>query len=429
MKTRFLHAFVVLFAFTLAAPVAFADAPAPAKPNFGGHWNKRRAMFAKRAEQDRGAVFFLGDSITEGFGGPRFRGQFDDVKTANRGIGGDTTLGVLHRIDEDVLALDPKAVVILIGTNDIGRGIAPEESAANMKKILAKIKAHDPKLPVVLCNVFPSHALKRRPADKIKKLNALYAGLAWGDRQITIVDTWTLFADAEGNATNPPFPDLLHLNNDAYIMWAKAVRPVLATLGLIETEPDDFKLEPGFESLFNGKDLTGWMIKANAKPGTKIQPTPHGKPGRPKFTEDIDLADKTVSPDGRYAAVNGRLVVTTPIEGRRFQQMWTTREFPNDFVLKLEFRATPNADSGVFLRKPQLQCRDYPLAGPWKDLKNYKQGDWNELVVTVKGGSAHCTCNGEVLEADFKLPATGPIGLEGDRGQMEYRRIRIKTKS
>ena len=40
---------------------------------------------------------------------------------------------------------------------------------------------------------------------------------------------------------------------------------------------------------------------------------------------------------------------------------------------------------------------------------------------------AHCTCNGEVLEAEFKVPeAAGPIGLEGDRGQMEYRRIRLK---
>jgi hypothetical protein len=96
--------------------------------------------------------------------------------------------------------------------------------------------------------------------------------------------------------------------------------------------------------------------------------------------------------------------------------------------LKLEFRATPNADSGVFIRKPQLQCRDYPLAGPYKMLKNYKAGDWNELVVVVSDGIAHCTCNGEVIEEALKVPETGPIGLEGDRGQMEYRRIRISMQ-
>ena len=117
----------------------------------------------------------------------------------------------------------------------------------------------------------------------------------------------------------------------------------------------------------------------------------------------------------------------TPPEYRKIQQLWTSREFPQDFVLRLEFRATPNADSGVFLREPQLQCRDYALAGPYKELKSYKPQDWNELEVTVHGGIARATCNGELLEAALALPATGPIGLEGDRGQMEYRRIRIKT--
>ena len=95
-------------------------------------------------------------------------------------------------------------------------------------------------------------------------------------------------------------------------------------------------------------------------------------------------------------------------------------------IVKLEFRATPYADSGIFIRGPQLQCRDYPLAGPYKNLKNYRAGDWNEIEVTVKGGLANCLCNGEVLESAMKVPATGPMGLEGDRGQMEYRRIRIK---
>ena len=49
------------------------------------------------------------------------------------------------------------------------------------------------------------------------------------------------------------------------------------------------------------------------------------------------------------------------------------------------------------------------------------------MIVIVKDGVAHCTCNGDVLNAAMKVPPTGPIGLEGDRGQMEYRRIRLKT--
>ena len=175
----------------------------------------------------------------------------------------------------------------------------------------------------------------------------------------------------------------------------------LGTIALTGSRAADFKPEPGYVSLFNGKDLSGWGYKTNQFDG------------------------KTASNDGRYSVKEGMLVVN-PREPRLMQVLWTTREFPKDFILKLEFRAAVNADSGIFIRKPQLQCRDYLVAGPYKELKKYKAQDWNEIEVTVKGGVAHCTCNGEVLEDALKVPATGPIGLEADRGQMEYRKIRLK---
>jgi hypothetical protein len=78
------------------------------------------------------------------------------------------------------------------------------------------------------------------------------------------------------------------------------------------------------------------------------------------------------------------------------------------------------------VRGPQLQCRDYGLAGPFKGLTRYKPQEWNELEVTVRGGVATATNNGEKLDVELKVPPNGPIGVEGDRGQMEYRRIRIK---
>jgi hypothetical protein len=180
-------------------------------------------------------------------------------------------------------------------------------------------------------------------------------------------------------------------------------------------------VEDGYTSLFNGRDLTGWGFRPTPPANNKSNPK---APFVPVVTEAISFDGQVASHDGRYLAKSGRLIVTTPAEGRRIQQLWTIREFPGDFVLRLEFRATPNADSGVFIRKPQLQCRDYPLAGPYKNLGKYKPQDWNQLEVVVKGGTAHCTCNGEVLEAALAVPETGPIGLEGDRGQMEYRRIR-----
>jgi len=194
---------------------------------------------------------------------------------------------------------------------------------------------------------------------------------------------------------------------------------LLLTLAVSALHAEDWKPEAGFTSLFNGKDLTGWCFrakpdKAATKPGDILE----------KFDGKTEARDA-----GLYTAKDGVLTVSFPNEADKLTgQIYTAAEFPKNFVLKLEFRASVNADSGIFLRKPQLQCRDYLVAGPYKELKQYKAQDWNQIIVEVKDGVAHCTCNGEVLEAALKLPETGPIGLEGDRGQMEYRHIQIKEQ-
>lgn len=387
-------------------------------------WPQFRRQWATEVEAKQGSVVFFGDSITQGWG-KDFRGRFQGMKLANRGIGGDTTRGMLIRLKEDVLALNPAAIVMLMGTNDIEIDVDREAIGRNLDEIISAIKEHSPEVPIILCRIFPSSPEKDRPKEMIEAVNALYQESVKGDSQVIVLDTWTLFAGEDGNADPKWFKDLLHLNAQGYERWAAALVPVFATLGLIETESDGFEVEDGFVSLFNGKDLTGWGFRPT--PPRKKPKNP--RPDAPVFvevTEARNFDGKTASDDGRYRVVNGRLVVMTPPEGRRIQQLWTTEEFGGDFVLKLEFRATPNADSGVFIRKPQLQCRDYPLAGPYYDLTGYRPQDWNELVVTVREGIATATCNGETLTDNMAVPDTGPIGLEGDRGQMEYRRIRLK---
>ena len=195
---------------------------------------------------------------------------------------------------------------------------------------------------------------------------------------------------------------LRHMHSPAFLRPLLAVSLLCAAAA---SRAEDFKPEPGFISLINGKDLTGW-----------------------RYMPDEKFDGKTEASDGRYTAKDGMIVVNDfdAAKGPHLRQLWTTREFPKNFILKLEFRASVNADSGIFLREPQLQCRDYLVAGPYKELKKYKPQDWNLIEVTVKDGVARCTCNGEVLEEALKLPATGPIGLEADRGQMEYRRIQLK---
>jgi hypothetical protein len=165
---------------------------------------------------------------------------------------------------------------------------------------------------------------------------------------------------------------------------------------------DDFKTEEGYTSLFNGKDLTGWKV---------------GKGGK------VELAGKTEALDGRFEVKDGIIVVNV---GRGIKDLYTVKDFNKDFHLKLEFRAASKADSGVYIRGPQFQVRDYPTVGPYKSLKKFKDGGWNVLEITVKGNKALCQCNGEVLEKAMKVPAKGGIGLQAESGKFEFRRIRIK---
>ena len=186
--------------------------------------------------------------------------------------------------------------------------------------------------------------------------------------------------------------------------WKTSVAILVAipVLGWTARAADEFKVEKGYHSLFNGKDLTGWKA---GKTGTKA------------------LDGNKAAFHGRFQVKGGVIVVN---EGKGIQDLYTVKDYKKDFHLKLEFRAAPRADSGVYIRGLQLQVRDYPTVGPYKDLKHFKKGGWNVLDITVKGTKALCQCNGEVLEKALKVPAKGGIGLQAETGKFEFRRIRIK---
>src|SRR4051794_41118747 len=113
---------------------------------------------------------------------------------------------------------------------------------------------------------------------------------------------------------------------------------LISSIGKSLRAADDAK--PKAIELYNGKDLTGWGYKMGDK------------------FEAFD--GKTESTDGRYTArADGILCVNPGKPGEKTKQLWTVQKFPGDFELRLEFRAAVNADSGVFVRGPQLQCRDY----------------------------------------------------------------------
>jgi lysophospholipase L1-like esterase len=190
---------------------------------------ERRTLFAQNKAADQNAIVFVGDSITEGW--RTLEQDFADlgVKVVNRGIGGDTTPNLVYRLKDDVLDLHPKALVILIGTNDLGEHTPPEQIADNLKVLHDKIRAAYPKIPIAWCVVMPRRGDDTYP-ERIRDLNSRIAVLVASDPRVTLVDTFSPLAQPDGSSKPEDFnADRLHLNAAGYKVWHDALAPVLAS--------------------------------------------------------------------------------------------------------------------------------------------------------------------------------------------------------
>lgn len=193
-------------------------------------WRDRREQWSKDREKDQGAVVFFGDSITQGWGA--LAKDFPNFKVANRGISGDTTRGLRYRLQVDVLDLHPKAVAMLIGTNDLDQGAEPAVVAENLKAIVAALHRANPAMPIVISKVMPRGAKPGKFPEKIRALNALYEAAFRNDKLVTFCDTWALFDDGTGQCKKEEFPDLLHPNAAGYAKWVEALTPIFTKLKL-----------------------------------------------------------------------------------------------------------------------------------------------------------------------------------------------------
>ena len=225
---------------TVAGPLAQppsslcpGDGPMQSGLWFRAAWKKQREQWAKDKDTDQGAVVFFGDSITHGW--KTLAQDFPRLKTANRGISGDTTRGLRARLQGDVLDLRPRAVAILIGTNDLDQGAAPELVALNLRTLVADLHKAQPDLPVIISKVMPRGALPGFFPEKIKALNTLIDEDFKDHAKVTLCDTWTLFDAGNGQCRREEFPDMLHPNAAGYAKWTAALRPILEKLGLAET--------------------------------------------------------------------------------------------------------------------------------------------------------------------------------------------------
>lgn len=189
---------------------------------------ERRTLFAEQREEDQNGIVFVGDSITEGWHTLKEDFAGLDIKVVNRGIGGDTTPNLLYRLRDDVLSLHPRAMVVMIGTNDLGEHTPPADIAANLKVFHARVRAAYPRIPIAWCLVMPRKGDDTYP-ERIRELNARIYEIAASDNRMVVCDTFTPLALPDGSSKPEDFvPDRLHLNPAGYAVWKSVLYPIVS---------------------------------------------------------------------------------------------------------------------------------------------------------------------------------------------------------
>ncbi|GLK18417.1 GDSL-type esterase/lipase family protein [Herbiconiux flava] len=162
---------------------------------------------------------FVGDSLIEG---GRWQEWFPELEAVNLGVGGDTTEGLIARLDE-VAAEDPDTVVLLIGTNDVANRRGIEQVVRGIETALANIRAALPDARILVQSVLPRGA---EYAEFVKEINRHVWQFAATVRA-HYLDLWPVMA-VESGELNPAFTeDRLHLNEEGYKAWLSELEPAL----------------------------------------------------------------------------------------------------------------------------------------------------------------------------------------------------------
>ena len=202
--------------------------------NAVNNFNTRHERYVALAKQGGIDLLFLGYSITQNWGGvgqAAWKQFYGEVKAAAFGIGYDRTQHLLWRLQNgEGEGFSPKAIVVMIGTNNIGLN-PPPEIAVGIGAIVHELRARFATAKILLLGIFPRDLKDSRNRRLVAETNRLIAPLHDG-QHVFFLDLADKFIDAEGNipatliANNPP----LHPTAQGHIVWAEAITESLAKL-------------------------------------------------------------------------------------------------------------------------------------------------------------------------------------------------------
>lgn len=218
----------------LIASSASATAQAPATttpvPREDDWWTQRHEASVERAKQGDVDLLFLGDSITQGWNdNETWKKHYGSRKAANFGFSGDRTQHVLWRLENgEIDGINPRGIVLMIGTNNAGSDSA-DDIAEGIKSIVSLLRERLPDSNILLLAVFPRGEEPNPTREKLDAVNAQIAKLDDGGK-VHYLDIGSSFLEDDGTISKEIMPDFLHLSDEGYKRWAKAIEPAVKHL-------------------------------------------------------------------------------------------------------------------------------------------------------------------------------------------------------
>lgn len=230
MKLRLL---LPLLAFLAPLLVFGADQKAkwpPPKPVKHDHakWEKTIADWEaadRKNPPPKGAVLFVGSSTIVRW--KTLAQDFPGVTVLNRGFGGNQIKDSTYYAERMIFPYEPRAIVLRAGGNDINAGWSAEETFADYKAFVAKVRSRFPKIPIYYLGLTPT-IRRLEQVDAGNRLNDLIAAYCKANPGLTYIEARDLSLDAQGKVRADVFvADMLHFNEEGYKLLAARARPYI----------------------------------------------------------------------------------------------------------------------------------------------------------------------------------------------------------
>ena len=177
-------------------------------------------------------IIFIGDSIVEYYPLQELLGTAKTI--VNRGIRGYQTKLLLENLDAHLYGGAVDQIVLLIGTNDIGKDVPMNEALDNLERVIQSIARNYPLSQIKLLSILPVNEGEKykqtvyiRTNEKIREWNQAYEALASAYVQVDFVSIYDSLIDTEGQLKKDYTTDGLHLSVAGYQALSEALKEYL----------------------------------------------------------------------------------------------------------------------------------------------------------------------------------------------------------